>query len=131
MSEIDRIIREIDELMDYIFERSDELYDLEKHELKPLTQIVETDEEVIVTLDLPGISKKDISIKSTEETLLIRANCPTKIRVRELDTEFRCYSKSIILPTKVDPRYAKASFNNGILQIRLPKKVDGKNIQVE
>ncbi len=131
MSEIDRIIRELDELMDYIFERSDELYDLEKHELKPLTQIIETDSEVIVTLDLPGISKEDISIKSTEDTLLIRANCSNKLRVRDLDAEFKCYSKNITLPAKVDPKEAKAYFKGGILQIRLPKKIEGKSIQVE
>ncbi|GIU70821.1 MAG: hypothetical protein KatS3mg003_0300 [Candidatus Nitrosocaldaceae archaeon] len=123
-------INTIDELMDYLLNEL-ELYDLEKREIKPLTHIIETEDEVIVTLDLPCISKKDISIKGTEDTLIIKASCNSKIRLPELNTEFNGYSKSIRLPTKVEPRHAKAYFNNGVLQIRLPKKIEGKEIEVD
>lgn len=127
---IEDITRKMDEVMDYLL-RDTELYDIEKKEIKPLTHIIETEDEVIVTLDLPYISKKDISIKSTEDTLVIKANCNNKIRLPNIDTEFRCYSKSIKLPIKVEPRHAKAYFNHGVLQIRLPKKLEGKEIEVE
>ncbi|RMF32470.1 MAG: hypothetical protein D6752_00090 [Candidatus Nitrosothermus koennekii] len=123
-------INTIDELMDYLLNEL-ELYDLEKREIKPLTHIIETEDEVIVTLDLPCISKKDISIKGTEDTLIIKASCNSKIRLPELNTEFNGYSKSIQLPTKVEPRHAKAYFNNGVLQIRLPKKIEGREIEVD
>ena len=126
---VEDITRKMDELMDYLLK--DELYDLERKEIKPLTHIIETEDEVIVTLDLPCISKKDISIKSTTDTLIIKAKCDSKIKLPSINTEFNCYSKSIKLPTKVEPRHAKAYFNHGVLQIRLPKKLEGKEIEVE
>ncbi len=126
MDEIERMMRMMDALMDYL---SEDLYDREKRALKPLTHIIETDDEIIVTVDLPCISSKDdVSIKSTEDTLTIRANLN---KIRSLDTRFECYNKSIKLPSKVDPKYAKAYFNNGVLQIRLAKKIEGSEIKVE
>ncbi len=127
---VEDIARKMDEIMTFLL-NDVELYDLERKEIKPLTHIIETEDEVIVTLDLPCISKKDISIKSTEDTLIIKAKCNNKIRLPDIDAEFSCYSKSIKLPIKVEPRYAKAYFNHGVLQIRLPKKLEGKEIEVE
>lgn len=105
----------MDEIMRW-FDSYRELYDLEKKIIEPLTHIIEREDEILVILDLPCIEKKDISIKSTEDTLIISAEC---------------YRKSIKLPARVDPRHAKAYFDHGVLQITLPKKLEGREIEVE
>jgi len=127
---IDEMDRRIRRLMDRVFsDVSLDLYDMERRELKPLTQIYETDEEVIVTLDLPCASKDGIELKATEDTLYIKAKMDRCVRISNID--FENYSKSIRLPTRVDARNAKASFKDGILQVRLPKKFEGNDIRIE
>jgi len=127
---IDEMDRRIRRLMDRVFsDVSLDLYDMERRELKPLTQIYETDEEVIVTLDLPCASKDGIELKATEDTLYIKARMDRCVRISNID--FENYSKSIRLPVRVDARNAKASFKDGILQVRLPKKFEGSDIRIE
>jgi|FaiFalFF_MnMetaG_3_1042247.scaffolds.fasta_scaffold00502_4 HSP20 family protein len=127
---IDEMDRRIRRLMDRVFsDVSLDLYDMERRELKPLTQIYETDEEVIVTLDLPCASKDGIELKATEDTLYIKARMDRCVRISNID--FENYSKSIRLPARVDARNAKASFKDGILQVRLPKKFEGSDIRIE
>jgi HSP20 family protein len=127
---IDEMDRRIRRLMDRVFsDVSLDLYDMERRELKPLTQIYETDEEVIVTLDLPCASKDGIELKATEDTLYIKARMDRCVRISNID--FENYSRSIRLPARVDARNAKASFKDGILQVRLPKKFEGSDIRIE
>lgn len=124
MDDVERIMRKMDKFIDSLLNM--DLYDLEKKELKPLTQIYENEEEIVVVVDLPCISKDKISIKCTEDNLTIKANLDSSF-----NTRFECYNKTIRLPTKVEPKEARAHFKNGVLQVRLRKKVEGKEIKVE
>ncbi|MEM0367601.1 MAG: Hsp20/alpha crystallin family protein [Candidatus Nitrosocaldus sp.] len=132
------VIEEMDKRMRRIMERAlagismdvdEQLYDMERKELKPLTQISETDEEVIVTLDIPCASKESIELKATEDTLFIRARMDRCVTFSNV--EFENYSKSVRLPARVEPKHARASFRNGVLQVRLPKKFEGNEIKIE
>ncbi|MEM2856381.1 MAG: Hsp20/alpha crystallin family protein [Candidatus Nitrosocaldaceae archaeon] len=125
MSDIDKMIREFDALINYL---TSDLYDPDRRELKPLTHIIETEDEVIVTVDLPCATKNDIQIKSTEDTLTIKASLNKELSLIE---KFDCYNKHIKLPTRVEPKESKAYFNNGVLQVKLKKKLEGKEIRVE
>lgn len=131
MEEMDRRMRRMMEraFSSITMDLDEQLYDLERRELKPLTQISETDDEVIVTLDIPCASKDGIELKATEDTLFIRAKMERCVTLSNV--EFENYSKSVRLPVKVEPRHAKASFRNGVLQVRLPKKFEGSEIHIE
>lgn len=112
----------------------EELYDLERRELQPLAQMTETDDAVIVTIDLPCVTKENIDLKSTEDTLTIRAKMTECVRLMHhgrREAEFENYRKSIRLPSAVDPAGAQASFKNGVLQVRLPRKRYGREISIE
>jgi HSP20 family protein len=110
-----------------------ELYDLERRELRPLTQITETDDQIIVNIDLPCVTKENIDIKSTEDTLTIKAKMTECVRLSHYgkkEAEFENYRKSIRLPCTVDPTKAYASFKNGVLEVKLPKKSYGSEISI-
>lgn len=92
-------------------------------ERKPLVDVIETDDEVQVIAEMPGISKDDIELKATEKSLEIKA-----------EGESRKYYEVVDLPAEVDPDSAKARYNNGVLEVILKKKYPkkgGKKIQVE
>jgi HSP20 family protein len=133
----DEINRKIQNMMRTILEPSayeEELYDVESKELRPLVQITETVDQIIVSIDLPGVTKENIDVKSTEDTLTIKAKMTECVRLMhhgKKEVEFENYRKSIKLPNTVDPAKAQASFKNGVLQVRLPKKSYGSEISIE
>jgi HSP20 family protein len=133
----DEINRKIQNMMRTILEPSayeEELYDVESKELRPLVQITETVDQIIVSIDLPAVTKENIDVKSTEDTLTIKAKMTECVRLMhhgKKEVEFENYRKSIKLPNTVDPAKAQASFKNGVLQVRLPKKSYGSEISIE
>ena len=134
---IDEINRKIRSIMRSALEFSpfeEELYDLERRELRPLAQITETDDQIIVNIDLPCVTKENIDMKCTDDTLTIKAKMTECVRLSHYgkrEVEFENYRKSIKLPSTVDAAKARASFRNGVLEVRLPKKSYGSEISIE
>jgi len=87
-----------------------------KEEREPLVDIIETNGEVHIVAELPGVEKRDIKLHGTEDTLSI-----------SVDTPQHKYHKEIALPAKVKVKEAKTEYKNGVLEIKLPKiKVEKK-----
>lgn len=104
--------------------------------ITPLHEIRRVGDEVIVTIDLPGVSKEDIKLYATEDSLQVIAKCKKEIRFREpcitgREATLNEYRATISLPVKVEPEEAKARFKFGVLEVRLPVKTGGKRIKVE
>ncbi len=81
-----------------------------KEEREPLVDIIETNGEVHVVAELPGVEKDDIKLHGTEETLTI-----------SVDTPQRKYYKEVTLPVKVKVKEAKTEYKNGVLEVTLLK----------
>jgi len=86
-----------------------------KEEREPLVDIVETDGEVQVVAELPGVDKKDIKLTATEDELTISVENPE-----------RKYFKRVALPVKVRVREARTQYKNGVLEVAFPKAVQDK-----
>jgi len=129
-----RIRRLFEESFEPFFETP--MYDVEKKELSPLSQITETEDEVIVMVDLPCVEKEDIKLEATEDALKIEAPLRKCIKISPWGTirkemEFSLFKKTIRLPVKVDPEKSRAKFRDGILEVRFPKKITGFEIKIE
>ncbi len=86
-----------------------------KEEREPLVDIVETDTEVRVVVELPGVEKTDIKLHGTEDSLEIA-----------VDTSNYKYGKEVQLPTKVQVKEARSTYKNGVLEVVLPKASPSK-----
>lgn len=95
-----------------------------KEQREPLVDVMETDGEVKVLAELPGVEKKDIILHGTENTVTI-----------SVDTSQRKYYKEVETPGKIEPKQAKSSYKNGVLEVTIPKKKDekpkGETIEIE
>lgn len=80
-------------------------------EREPLTDVIEGDEDVSITVEIPGVCKNDIDLKVTETTVEITVNDPN-----------RNYHKLIELPCEVLPGESKATYNNGVLDVNIKRK---------
>lgn len=93
---------------------------------KPFIDIVETDKEVVATVEMPGLNKEDIKINLTEDRLEISAETKQDEEKKEKGYIYKerrsgSYYRSISLPSSIDPDNAKATYNNGVLEIKMPK----------
>lgn len=96
-----------------------------KEEREPLVDVVDTETEIRVVVELPGVEKSDIKLHGTEDSLEI-----------SVDTPHYKYYKEVTLPSKVKVREAKSSYKNGVLEVILPKievptKPKGEQIDID
>jgi HSP20 family protein len=100
--------------------------------------LYETDDEVVVKASLPGVRAEDLSISVTGETLTIKAETreeheEEKPNYYRHERHYGAFQRVLTLPVRVDADKAGASFDNGVLQLRLPKvpEVRPKTIEVK
>jgi HSP20 family protein len=89
-----------------------------------LVDLIETEEELIALVALPGSSKENIDLRVTEDNLTVDAKMVAregKYLRREMGTAPR--HREIKLPLEIKPEQVKASFKEGILEVHLPKLV--------
>jgi len=94
-------------------------------EREPLTDIIEGDLDVAVTVEIPGVEKSDIDLNVTNDTLEIK-----------VDAAQRKYQKNVNLPCDVKPNTTKATYKNGILDVVIKRKEkkkpgDGYKVNIE
>jgi HSP20 family protein len=90
---------------------------------EPLTDIVEEDEKVKVIVELPGVDKESIELRSEGRELNI-----------SVDTERKKFCKQLELPCEVQPDSASAEYRNGVLTVvmeKLPETPRGTRIAIK
>jgi HSP20 family protein len=106
---------------------------------EPFTDIQETDKEVVLTAEIPGVKKGDIKINATEDAIEISAESKSEVEeekegyVRK-ERSFGRFYRRYSLPSTVDPDKTKASYKNGVLEVRMPKtepKKKGKPVTID
>ncbi|MCS6784628.1 MAG: archaeal heat shock protein Hsp20 [Candidatus Caldarchaeum sp.] len=84
-------------------------------EREPLVDVFEDEKTVKVVAEIPGVKKEDIDLTVDANRLTVK-----------VDTEERKYYKEVELPAEVLTSGVKAVYNNGVLEVVLPKKEAGK-----
>lgn len=119
--ELERMQRRMGDLVEDV-----EGPNLKKGVIRPLADVQETDEALVVTMDMPGVEKQDIDISVEEDELRVSAKRKNEAEVNEQDYHRRertytRYERRVLLPTKIKSEEARATLNNGVLEITLPK----------
>ena len=93
----------------------------------PSVDILETDNELVLKADIPGVDLKDIDIRIENGTLSIKGE--RKFEKEEnnkgfhrLERSYGSFVRYFTLPETVDTEKVKAEYNNGVLNLTLPKK---------
>lgn len=95
-------------------------------------ELGETEKEYVVDVEIPGVDKKDITLDVDGGILSVavetKRDKETELSNKVLHTEryYGMMKRSISLPDGVDDSAIKASYNNGILHVILPKKAEGE-----
>jgi HSP20 family protein len=93
-------------------------------------------DEIVVKTELPGMSKEDIQVNVIDRLLTIKGEKKKEEELKEGDyyrseRSYGSFSRSVDLPGEVQIEKAKASFKNGVLEIRLPKTEEAKRREIK
>jgi len=135
--EISRLRREMDDLFTRIFGETS-LSKIGFGKWQPLVDISETDTDVIVKAELPGIDAKDVDVSITGDRLTIKGEKQQEKEEKE-ENRYRSerfygtYERVIDLPARIVENKTEATFDKGILTITLPKveKVKRKQVKIK
>ncbi len=92
----------------------------------PAMDLVETDEHFVLKADLPGLSEEDVSIEVEENVLTISGERKAEHEDKRegfvrVERSYGSFRRSLTLPEGIDPEGVSASFENGVLEVRIPK----------
>jgi HSP20 family protein len=97
----------------------------------PATDLVETDEHFVLKADLPGLSEEDVAIEVKDNVLTVSGERKAEHEDKRegyvrVERAFGSFRRSLTLPEGVDPEAVKATFDNGVLEVRIPKPEERK-----
>jgi HSP20 family protein len=102
----------------------------------PAMDVVETEDHFVLRADLPGLSESDVNIELEDNVLTIAGERKSEHQHRgegyyRVERAFGSFSRSLTLPEGVDADAIQASFDHGVLEVRIPKPEQHKPRKVQ
>ena len=103
--------------------------DMPSAAMAPSIDVSETDNEIRIDAELPGVDEKDVEVVVTDNVLTIKGEKKAEKEEKKQDyhlveRSYGSFSRSLTLPFAADPAKAKANFKNGVLSITMPKPAE-------
>lgn len=126
----DRMTRLIDETLSRIMKE-----EVGKGVWSPPVDILERGSEVVLKIDLPGVSQSDIEVRVEENTLIIQGE---RRFIKEaldenyiqIERPYGTFRRTFNIPRVIDQENIKASSRDGVLRVILPKRQEAQLKQV-
>jgi len=101
----------------------------------PAMDLVEEGDNYVLRADLPGLAENDVDIEVEDRVLTISGQRRAEHEQRKegyyrLERASGSFSRSLTLPEGVDPQSIEASFDKGVLEVRIPKPAERKPTRV-
>lgn len=121
--------RDLDTMLDRMFRSPmfPEMFPMKTEALwEPALDLSESEKEVIVRLEVPGFHKENLDVKLDNELLTIAGHREFRNEVKGeeflwTEREEGRFSRTLRIPTTVDPAKVEAMYENGLLTVKLPK----------
>jgi HSP20 family protein len=97
----------------------------------PAMDLVEDKDNLVLRADLPGLTEDDVNIEVKDGVLTVSGERRTEERKEaegyyRVERAFGSFSRSLTLPDGIDPEQVNAEFDNGVLEVRIPKPEERK-----
>ena len=102
----------------------------------PAMDLVEAEDHFVLKADLPGIAESDVNIELESNVLTISGERKTEHEAKKdgyyrLERSTGTFSRTLTLPEGIDSSAVTASFDNGVLEVRIPKPAEAKPRRVQ
>jgi len=134
--EVDSLQSEVNRLFDGFFGNGRAGNGVAARRWVPAMDLAEEGDDLVLTADLPGLSEDDVAIEIKDRVLTISGERKAE-REREgrgfhrVERSFGRFSRSLTLPDGIEPDEVAASFDRGVLEVRIPKPEQRKPHRVE
>lgn len=129
LSAMEELRQEMGSLLEDPTRRRDSSYDASYCDW-PNTYLNDSGDNWVIQATVPGLSEKDIEVTVTADTVNLRgqrnAAVPEGYSAHRKERSSFSFSRSFLLPTKVDSEKARASVKNGVLELVLPKVAEAQ-----
>lgn len=103
----------------------------EPGEISPSVDIFEDGNDVVVKAEIPGISKENLDVNITEDMITISGEKKAEEKVERKDyhrieRSFGSFTRRLRLPVEIQADKARATFRDGVLEVRIPKSEAAK-----
>jgi HSP20 family protein len=104
--------------------------------LSPHVDVYEDGKQVVLTAEIPGVRKEDLDIDVSEHAVTIRGEKKEEEEKEKKDyyrveRSYGSFSRTVPIPPGADHSRAKASFRDGVLEIRVPKKPEARKKKIK
>jgi HSP20 family protein len=135
-SDLFGIQREMNRMFDSFFNRGAQEEDSVITNWTPAVDIAERDDEYLVKVELPGVSKDDVKITLESNILTIRGEKKQEKETKKenyhrVERSYGSFQRSFTLPTTVKNEKIDATYKEGVLMVSLPKAEEAKPKQIE
>jgi HSP20 family protein len=102
----------------------------------PAVDIAETEHELVVKADLPGVDPKELDIRVENNVLTIRGERKFEKKVNDdnylrVERAYGSFTRSFSLSNTVNSEAIKADYQNGVLSLSIPKREEAKPKQIK
>ncbi len=102
----------------------------------PSCDIFETDNEIVVKAELPGVKKEDVKVGIEDGVLSINGERKFEEETKKenylrVERSYGAFMRSFTLPTRIDSSKVTAEFKDGLLKVMLPKREEAKPKGIE
>ena len=102
----------------------------------PAMDLVETDEQLVLRADLPGLRKEDVELEVKDGVLTVSGERKAEHEEKgegfhRVERSFGRFARSLSLPRGVDADKVQAGFSDGVLEVRIPKPEETKPTRVQ
>jgi HSP20 family protein len=102
----------------------------------PIVDVFEEKDDIVVKAELPGIEKDNIEVNLADHTLTIKGEKKKEEEIKEAnyyraERSYGSFLRTLDLPRDVRADQVKASFKNGILEVRMPKTEEAKAKEIK
>ncbi|MCD6456088.1 MAG: Hsp20/alpha crystallin family protein [Methanophagales archaeon] len=106
--------------------------------VEPFVDVIDKEDKVVVAADVPGVEKEDLSVNISGDRLEISAERKKEAEEKKegyvrRERTYTSYYRLVPLPAEVDADKADATFENGVLEITMPKvkAIEKKKIKIK
>lgn len=108
----------------------------ETTEWLPAVELVEGDDEFVLTAEIPGMSKEDVDVSIEDNVLTLKGEKKLereeeRDRMHIREREYGTFQRSFTLPRNVQADHIKAEYHDGIVEVHLPKGPEAKGRRIE
>lgn len=109
---------------------------MESRAFAPTVDIREEDDRILLSADLPGVNKDDIDVSVEGSQLTIRAerkfeDDQNRDKYHRVERFYGVYQRSFTLPETADTENMAARYDNGVLEVTVPKRAESKRKSVK